>query len=89
MRNLTTGEQRMLAQMLHSQNQLIRSDNISPTDVNILPMQIVVDEVVVNHCVEVLGHELPFDSTALRQIVLSVLRAATDSALGHQENGKS
>lgn len=79
---------------------VIRWDNIVPANVNLLPMQVVINEDVIDRCVERLHGEsllnlstwqLSFDDTVARQIVLSVLSelAAGDIGLGHEENNQS
>ena len=87
MRNLTIEEQRLLSQALRSSAPLVHSDNIAPVDVNILPMQIVLDPAMIDRCVEALHIHTP---TFTREIVITVLRAAAIGGIGvgtAQNNG--
>lgn len=89
MRNLTIGEQRLLARALRSSCDLVYSFDLAPVDVNILPMNIVVDTETVDCCVEALHQFFKFDPVLSREIVLSVLKAATDIGRGSTEHSES
>lgn len=80
MRDLTIGEQKLLALAVRSPSKSVRSDNMGPVDVNILPMGYVVDTETVDRCVEAVlknvQHADILDPPFVREIVLSVLAAA-------------
>jgi hypothetical protein len=88
-RELTIGEQRRLAQILRSQNDMVYSFDLAPVDVNILPMQIVVDPAVVDRGVEGLRSVLSLSPVLARDIVLSVLGATADIRRGSTEHSES
>ena len=90
MHELTIGEQRILAQVLRSQNPLVWSDDIAPADVNILPMTIVVEPVTVDRCVEVLRRETRLNPVLACGVVLSKLGiVTTDIGCGSTKHGES
>lgn len=93
-RHLTIQEQRLLARALRSSSTLVNSFDLAPVDVNILPMQLVVDTETIDRCIENIqsevrhGHVL--SSVLIREIVLSVLNTlGTDIGRGHKADGES
>lgn len=88
-RNLTIGDQVTLARLLGAGKTMVWSDNLAPIDVNVYPMGLVVDTSTVDRCVQELQSNTHISPVAAREIVLSVLGAATDIGRGRAEHSES
>lgn len=85
-RDLTIGDQRLLARALRSSSVLVRSDNITPVNINILPMTLVVDTETIDRCIKevLIRDQVGLSAAHARDLVLSVLRVAADIGRGTQ-----
>jgi len=79
---LTFDEMTRLASILDTKSKSIRSDNIAPVDVNILPMAIIVDTELVNDCVDILMGNYMLSPMLAKDIVLSVFEATQGTGRG-------